>query len=65
MTLFSEYFGFPRQFSFQQMFHAYLSFEAGTIGQSGADKKVTYQASPHLTKLKKKKFSKHAHRKLT
>jgi hypothetical protein len=34
---FSEYLGFPCQFSFHQMFHTHLSSGAGTIGQSVAD----------------------------
>jgi hypothetical protein len=36
--VFSEYFGFPCQFSFHQMLHTdHLSSEAGTIGQVVAD----------------------------
>jgi hypothetical protein len=34
---FSEYFGFPYQFSFHQMFHTHLSSGAGTIGQLVVD----------------------------
>jgi hypothetical protein len=34
---FSEYFGFPSQFSFHQLFHIRLSSGAGTIGQTVAD----------------------------
>jgi hypothetical protein len=40
MTLgevFSEYFGFPCQFSFHQMLRTPLSFGAGIIGQFMAD----------------------------
>jgi hypothetical protein len=33
----SEYFGFPCQFSFHQMFDTHLSSGAGTIGQLVAD----------------------------
>jgi hypothetical protein len=34
---FSEYFGFPRQFSFHQLLHTHhLSFGAGAIGQTVA-----------------------------
>jgi hypothetical protein len=54
MALFSEYFGFPRQFSFQQMFHAYLSFEAGTIGQLVADERSDVPSlTPHDETKKK------------
>jgi hypothetical protein len=37
--VFSEYFGFPYQFSFHRLFHIHhhLSFGAGTIGQIVAD----------------------------
>jgi hypothetical protein len=51
--VFSEYFGFPCQFSFHQLFHNHhISSGAGTIGQQWP----TYQvdsASPHPEKLKK------------
>jgi hypothetical protein len=35
--VFSEYFGFPCQLSFHQMFHTHLSSGAGTVGQLVAD----------------------------
>jgi hypothetical protein len=35
--VFSEYFGFPCQFSFHQMLHSHLSSVAGTVGQLVAD----------------------------
>jgi hypothetical protein len=51
--VFSEYFGFPCQFSFHQLLHTHhhLSSGAGTVGQWW----LTYQVdsvSPHLKKLK-------------
>jgi hypothetical protein len=50
--VFTEYFGFPCQFSFHQLFHTYhLSSGAGTIGQIVAD--VRLSLVPHPTKLKK------------
>jgi hypothetical protein len=48
--VFSEYFGFPCQFSFHRLLHTHLSTGAGTIGRSI---KWT-QVSPHPKKLKKK-----------
>jgi hypothetical protein len=53
----SEYFGFPCQFSFYQMFHNHLSSGAGTIGELMADvpsgliltpPQKTKATSPHL-----------------
>jgi hypothetical protein len=46
--VFSEYFGFPCQFSFHQLLHNhhYLSSGTGTIGQL-----VTDSVSPHPKKL--------------
>jgi hypothetical protein len=35
--VFSEYIGFPCQFSFRQMLHTHLSSGAGTIGQFVTD----------------------------
>jgi hypothetical protein len=35
--VFFELLGFPCKFSFYQMLHTHLSFEAGTIGQLVAD----------------------------
>jgi hypothetical protein len=37
VQVFSEYFGFPCQFSFHRLLHTHLSSGAGTIGQLVAD----------------------------
>jgi hypothetical protein len=56
--VFSEYFGFPCQFSFHRLLHTHrLSSEAGTIGQILADVPSGLKISltpPQETKKKKK-----------
>jgi hypothetical protein len=52
--VFSEYFGFPCQFSFQRLLHNHhLSSGAGTIGQLVASYQVD-SVSPHPKNLNKK-----------
>jgi hypothetical protein len=55
--VFSEYFGFPCQFSFQRLLHNhYLSYGAGTIGQIEADlPSGLVSLTPPLETNKKKK----------
>jgi hypothetical protein len=62
--VFSEYFGFPCQFSFYRLFdiHHYLSSGAGTIGQLVADVPIGLSLTPpqeakkkNLTKLWQRK----------
>jgi hypothetical protein len=57
--IFSEYFGFPCQFSFHPLLHAYhLSSEAGTIGQLVADVQSGGSLiSPQETKESKKNYT--------
>jgi hypothetical protein len=51
--VFSQYFGFPCQFSFHRLLHTHhLSSGAGTVGQLVADV-PSGLSSPHLKKLKK------------
>jgi hypothetical protein len=53
--VFSEYFGFPCEFSFHQLFHTrHLSSGAGTIGQLVAAVPSALTISPHPKKVKKK-----------
>jgi hypothetical protein len=52
--VFSEYFGFPYQFSFHQMLHIHLSSGAGIIGQLVDDVPIGLSLTPpHKTKNKK------------
>jgi hypothetical protein len=45
--VFSEYFGFPCQFSFHRLLHTHhLSFGAGTIGQVVADVPIGLSLTP-------------------
>jgi hypothetical protein len=44
--VFSEYFGFPSQFSFHQLLHTHLSSEAGTIGELVADVPSAFSLTP-------------------
>jgi hypothetical protein len=55
--VFSEYFGFPCQFSFHQLLHTHhLSSRAGKIGQLVTDVPSGLSlTTPQETKLKKKK----------
>jgi hypothetical protein len=45
--VFSEYFGFPCQFSFHRLFHTHLSSRSGTIGQRVADVPSGLSLAPH------------------
>jgi hypothetical protein len=56
--VFSEYFGFPLQFSFHRLIHTHhLSSEAGTIDQLIADvPSGLSHTPPHPKKLKKSKI---------
>jgi hypothetical protein len=45
--VFSEYFGLPSQFSFQQMLHTHVTYGAGTIGQ------LVASVSPYPHEIKK------------
>jgi hypothetical protein len=48
--VFSEYFGFPYQFSFHQMSHTHLPSGAGTIGQLVAGVSIGLSLTlPHET----------------
>jgi hypothetical protein len=53
--VFSEYFGFPCQFSFHRLLHIHLSSGAGTIGQLLADISSGLSLSPPQETKKKKK----------
>jgi hypothetical protein len=55
---FSEYFGFPCQFSFHRLLHIqhHLSSEAGTIGQLVADVPSGISLTPPQETKKKKKI---------
>jgi hypothetical protein len=54
--VFSEYFGFPCQFSFAKMLHTNLSSGAGIVGQLVTDVPSGLSLTlPHETKKKKKK----------
>jgi hypothetical protein len=53
--VFSEYFGFPCQFSFHRLLHIHLSSEAGTIGQLGTDVPSGHSLAPPDERKKKKK----------
>jgi hypothetical protein len=56
----SEYFGFPCQFSFHQMFHIHLSSGAGTVGKLLADVPSGLSLTPPHetgTRLKKEEVS--------
>jgi hypothetical protein len=49
--VYSEYFGFPYQFSFPQMLHTHLSSGAGTMGQLEVDVPSGLSVTlPHETK---------------
>jgi hypothetical protein len=52
--VFSEYFGFPCQFSFHHMFHICLLFGAGTVSQLVTDEPSGL--SPPTTQNKKKHY---------
>jgi hypothetical protein len=52
--VFSEYFGFPCQFSFHHLLHIHLSSGAGILGQLMAD--VTTELMSHLTPRNLKKL---------
>jgi hypothetical protein len=54
--VFSEYFGFPCQFSFHRMLHTHLSPGAGTIGQIAADVPSWLSLTP-LQEIKKSSSS--------
>jgi hypothetical protein len=53
--VFSEYFGFPCQFSFHRLLHTHLPSGAGTIGPllAGVPSGISLTAAP---KMKSKKF---------
>jgi hypothetical protein len=55
--VFSEYFGFPCQFSFHRQLHInhHLSSGAGAVGQLVADVYQVDSVSPPLQETKKKK----------
>jgi hypothetical protein len=54
--VFSEYFGFPRQFSFHRLLHNHhhLSSGAGTIDQTGVAVPNGLSLTPHLKKVSQK-----------
>jgi hypothetical protein len=52
--VFTDYFGFPCQFSFHQLLHTHLSSGAGTIGQLVADIPRGLTVPSHPNKIKKK-----------
>jgi hypothetical protein len=52
--VFSEYYGFPCQFSFHQLFHTHLSPGAGTLGQMAADVPSGLSLTPPQETKKKK-----------
>jgi hypothetical protein len=55
--VFSEYFGFPCQFSFHRQFHSHhLSFGAGTIGQTVTDVRSGVSPTPSQETRKKTVF---------
>jgi hypothetical protein len=54
--IFSEYFGFPHQFSFHRLLHIHhLSSEAGTIGQLVADVSSRLSLTPPQETKKKER----------
>jgi hypothetical protein len=55
--IFSDYFGFPCQFSFHPLLHThYLSFGAGTIGQMADVPSAISLTPPQETKKGKKNY---------
>jgi hypothetical protein len=52
--VFSEYFGFPFQYSFHQIIHTHLSSGAGTLGQLVADVPSGLSLTPSKDRADKK-----------